>query len=198
MAEASEGRADRRGVRAPLLMVAAGVALLVAVNLVDYITGYESLFFIFYFVPVAAYGWFLNRSSAQVMAFGCAVAWWLVDRLGGHHYAHEWYRLWNALTCYAAFALVGWGVSEIRRRLDEQRRLNQELAEALEALNRSTQEIHKLQSQFQTVCAWTKRIRVEDRWVSFEEFLESQLGIHVTHGLSEQAAEELRRHLEER
>lgn len=35
---------------------------------------------------------------------------------------------------------------------------------------------------FITICAWTKRIRIDDEWISFEEFLSDRLGKKVTHG----------------
>jgi hypothetical protein len=177
-------------------VVALGLALLALVTLIDYMTGIESLFFIFYFLPVALFAWFLSRAAAEIMALASGIVWWSVDRLGGHVYPHELYRLWNALTCLAAFALLAWGVSEIRRRLEKEHRLNAALANTLEAQRRATDDIRKLQGQIQVVCAWTKRIRVADRWLRFEEFLHGQLGIEVTHGISEEAAQELRKQLE--
>lgn len=41
---------------------------------------------------------------------------------------------------------------------------------------------------FLTVCAWTRKIRVEGNWMSFEEFLMQRLGIPVTHGIHPDAA----------
>jgi hypothetical protein len=177
-------------------VAALGLALLALVTVLDYVTGDEFLFFIFYFLPVALFAWFLSRGVAETVALVSGVAWWSVDRLGGHVYPHETYRLWNALTCFAAFELIALGVSEIRQRLEKEHRLNVALTETLEAHRRATDEIRKLQGQIQVVCAWTKRIRVADSWVSFEEFLRSQLGIVVTHGISEEAAQELRKQLE--
>ena len=187
----------RRVWRSRRSRVAQGVTLLALVTLIDYVTGTESLFFVFYFLPVAVLAWFVSRRAANIMALASGVAWWTVDRLGGHVYPHELYRLWNAVTCWVAFALVAWGVSEIRRRLQQERRLNAALAKTLETQQRATDEIRRLQGQIQVVCAWTKRIRVADRWLSFEEFLRSQLGIEVTHGISEEAARELRKQIED-
>ncbi len=171
-------------------VAAIGLGLLGAVSLVDYATGTESLFFIFYFIPVALCAWLLAREAAQVMAVASGTAWWLVDRAGGHVYSHELYRAWNALVCLGAFLLVAWGVSEIRAHLEKQRRLSLALAETLEAHKRATEQIRQLQSHIQTFCAWTKRIRVEDEWVSVEEFLRSRLGIQVTHCTSAHAGHE--------
>ncbi|MGH8016960.1 MAG: response regulator [Opitutaceae bacterium] len=44
-------------------------------------------------------------------------------------------------------------------------------------------------AQFLTICAWSKRIKVDDQtWVSFEDFLTHYLGLHVTHGMSPDVA----------
>lgn len=34
-----------------------------------------------------------------------------------------------------------------------------------------------------TMCAWTKKVRVDSEWLSFEEFLVKRLGLTVTHGV---------------
>ncbi len=42
-----------------------------------------------------------------------------------------------------------------------------------------------------TVCAWTKKIKLDDQWVSFEDFLSQRLGFRVSHGITPEAAAEL-------
>ena len=45
-------------------------------------------------------------------------------------------------------------------------------------------------TQFLTICAWSKRVKVEDdTWVSFEDFLTHYLGLHVTHGMAPEVAQ---------
>ncbi len=55
----------------------------------------------------------------------------------------------------------------------------------------STVQIRKLQSGLQTVCAWTKQIKVGEKWMTPEEFLRSQLHLDLTHGISPQAFREM-------
>ncbi len=43
-----------------------------------------------------------------------------------------------------------------------------------------------------TVCAWTKRVKHTERWLSLEEYLQDVLGVRVTHGISPEAFEHLR------
>lgn len=65
-----------------------------------------------------------------------------------------------------------------------------------EELARTNAEVHQLQTQLLTVCAWTKRIRAGEQWQTIEDFLTTRLHLKVTHGISDQAREEFVSHLE--
>lgn len=39
-----------------------------------------------------------------------------------------------------------------------------------------------------TVCAWTKRIKVGESWITFEEFISNELGLKITHGMAPDAS----------
>ena len=40
-----------------------------------------------------------------------------------------------------------------------------------------------------TVCAWSKKVKYEGQWISFEQYLETRFGIETTHGLSPEELE---------
>lgn len=42
-----------------------------------------------------------------------------------------------------------------------------------------------------TVCAWTKRVKYNGRWISFEDYLHNRFHIEFTHSISEDAAKKL-------
>ncbi len=42
-----------------------------------------------------------------------------------------------------------------------------------------------------TVCAWTKRVKYNGRWISFEDYLHNRFQIEFTHSISEEAAKTL-------
>ncbi len=46
-----------------------------------------------------------------------------------------------------------------------------------------------------TVCAWTRRVKLNDSWVTFEEYLQARFNLQFTHGISEEAAEKLRQEM---
>jgi PAS domain S-box-containing protein len=59
--------------------------------------------------------------------------------------------------------------------------------QSAERLARADAEIRRLRRGLLKVCAWTKRIEVDGRWVSLEEFLSQYLQLELTHGMSEEA-----------
>jgi len=46
-----------------------------------------------------------------------------------------------------------------------------------------------------TVCAWSRKIKVDGSWVTFEEFLVDKLGVRITHGIDPEAARQLQMNL---
>ncbi len=178
-------------------VVLASLLSLALVSYVDYVTGYELLFFVFYFFPVSLCGWYLGRPTTLVMAILGGASWFMVDRLSGHVYPNEAIRVWNASICLAAFAIIGLVLQRLRRALAEQERARQKLAGALADLSRSTEEISKLQTELQVVCAWTKRIRIDGQWMAFDKFLAEKLHLSVSHGISPEALEAAIRELDE-
>jgi hypothetical protein len=168
------------------------------VSYVDYATGYEFLFFVFYFIPVGVCGWYLGRLATFNLALLSGACWFLVDVLSDHRYPYEAIRYWNSFTCFLAFAIMGLTVHHLKRSRDEERKSRCELEKALAELQDSTREIRSLQSQLQVVCAWTQRLRLEGKWVALDEFLTNKLNLRISHGISPEALAEIKRQLNSR
>lgn len=43
-----------------------------------------------------------------------------------------------------------------------------------------------------TICAWSGRIKMDNKWVRVEEFLQKKFGFKISHGITEEMAEKLR------
>jgi hypothetical protein len=56
--------------------------------------------------------------------------------------------------------------------------------------------LEKLQ-QFVTVCAWTGQVKHQGQWLRLDEYLQKQFGISVSHSMSKEAADKMRREIEE-
>jgi hypothetical protein len=174
-----------------LKVILASLANLLVLSYVVYLAGYHFLFFVFFFIPVSLCGWYLGRLSVVLMAILTGVAWCIVDILTDHQYPFELFRYANSFICFLAFAIIGLLLQRLRRGLLEQIEVRRELEKALDEIQRSTEETRRLQSQLQVVCAWTKRINVEGRWVALDEFLTNNLNTKITYGVSPEAMHEV-------
>ncbi|HVU35797.1 MAG TPA: CHASE3 domain-containing protein [Opitutaceae bacterium] len=45
------------------------------------------------------------------------------------------------------------------------------------------------------VCAWTQRVQWKGQWIPFEEYLAKRFNLHCTHGISDEAAQQLSRQI---
>lgn len=68
---------------------------------------------------------------------------------------------------------------QLRVAIEERERLIKELES-------SARQNRELRDQLVTICAWTNRIFHDGRWMSADEFLASYLGLHLTHGMSDE------------
>jgi hypothetical protein len=178
-----------------MLISVVSLSCLGAVSYVDYVTGYEMLFFVFYFIPVGLCGWYMGRVATLNIALLSGASWFLVDILSGHHYPQEATRYWNGFTCFMAFAFIGYAAHHLKRSRDKERQSRRELEQTLAELQDSTREIRNLQSQLQVVCAWTQRLRIEGKWVTLDEFLTNKLNVKISHGISPEALAKIKREL---
>jgi CheY-like chemotaxis protein len=65
-----------------------------------------------------------------------------------------------------------------------------EIGRLLQSFMQTSQSSPNNPTQFLTICAWSKRVKVDDAtWVSFEDFLTHYLGLHVTHGMAPEVAQ---------
>lgn len=169
-------------------IVIAALLILFAISYVDLVTGYEPLFVIFYFIPVALCGWMLTRTSTLVLAILSACSWFTVDYLSHHPYHNELLRYWNSITCLLMFSMIGLLIAKLRTMLEQQTTAKENLAKTLAELEASTAKIRGLQGDLQTVCLWTNQIKVAGKWIPLDKFLSDHLNIPVTHGMSPEGA----------
>lgn len=167
------------------------LGVLLLVSYIDYATSDQFLFFVFYFIPVALCAWHVGRSAGLGMALLSGIAWWLADRLGGHHYSNGFFSYWNGSICFVAFAVIGLVVGQLKQTLEKREQTNTELTKSLADLRRSTEKIRELQGGLQVVCAWTKQIQIQGKWISIEKFLTDHLNMQLTHGIAPEAVRTL-------
>jgi|GEM_PF-4846181 len=87
------------------------------------------------------------------------------------------------------------GLAGVNRDITERKDIEEEKQHLLNQYKEALDSLKQMQGQVLTVCAWTKQIKEQDRWISLEEFLEKHFHIGVSHGISQDAINQLRTHL---
>jgi len=100
-------------------LVVAGIAL---VGVLDFVTGPELAFSIFYLVPVALAASYGPEVGAVLASFSSALVWWLVES-STHAYSHPAIGYWNAAVRLGFFLVVAMMLARIRRQAARDRDL---------------------------------------------------------------------------
>jgi hypothetical protein len=116
------------------------IALLGCIGWLDYITGYEFGFFIFYFIPVAVASWYCGRRLGLQIAFGSAIVWYLSDKYTHHPYSHSYFIYWEMFMRLISFLTTTMTISRIRDMVLNEERMLSELLDVRRELDRLRQE----------------------------------------------------------
>ena len=88
------------------------------IGLLDFVTGYQISFFLFYGGPILVVAWFCHRKLAILTALFAGIVWWWADWQSGHPYLHNWMEGWEAGIRLGFFLLVAFGGSALRAKSD--------------------------------------------------------------------------------
>lgn len=138
------------------------VVMGVLILLIDLVTGRYLMFPILFVVPVMLCAWYYGPRLAYVLAvllplgrLAIAVGWDAPSPLA--------YIAWNALIRILVLLLLAFLVARTRA-------LTRELEARVESLVK--------------ICAWSRTVEYEGKWLSFEEYLLRRFNIGTTHGMS--------------
>lgn len=106
---------------------ATSLAVLMLIGGLDYITGYEFGFFIFYFIPVAISSWYCGRRQGLQIAFGSALVWYLSDKYTHHPYSHSYFIYWEMFMRLLSFLTTTMTIARIRTMVLNEEKLLGEL-----------------------------------------------------------------------
>ena len=83
-------------------------------------------------------------------------------------------------------------ITDRERLAAELRARNADLERANADLRAAAARVRELEAGIVTMCAWTRTVKMDGRWVPVEEFLQNRLGVRVSHGISEEALERVK------
>ena len=106
-----------------------GVVLLALIGLVDYLTGFEIMFSLFYLIEVGLAAWFVGRGFGLLMAVLSIAVWVGGDVAAGARYSSALIPIWNALILLVVYLIVVFLLTSLRSlHLDLETRVQQRTA----------------------------------------------------------------------
>lgn len=90
---------------------------------IDFLTGYEISFSLFYLLPVGFATWYLNRNFGIFTCVISALLWISIDYITGHRYSDNLIPIWNASVRLGFYLITVYLFSEIKRHLQIEREL---------------------------------------------------------------------------
>lgn len=96
-------------------IVALGALLIALLAAIDYATGYEVSFSIFYLIPAFLVTWYAGLRWGTAVAVVAVATWGAVDVASGAHYSAGWIPLWNSAVRFGFF-LITCNLLEVMRR----------------------------------------------------------------------------------
>jgi signal transduction histidine kinase len=91
-----------------------GLLSVACLGALDYLTGHEISFSIFYLLPVAMVAWYVGRRGGILISCASAVSWLLAELLAGPAYSHPAIPFWNTLVRLGFFSIITYILSTLR------------------------------------------------------------------------------------
>jgi len=106
--------------RSNAFVVVLALILVVALGIIDYLTGPELAFSIFYLLPISLAAWRVGARAGIAISIVAAGSWLLADLLGGNSYSRSATPYWNTGVRLAFFLIVTYALSALRRARERQ------------------------------------------------------------------------------
>jgi diguanylate cyclase (GGDEF)-like protein len=106
--------------RTKSLLVFVGFALIGVVGIIDFLTGYELAFSLFYVLPISLITWHTSRWFGLAGSLVSAVVWLGADLTSGHFYSHPLIPIWNTLIRLAFFVIITFLLSALRKAIQRE------------------------------------------------------------------------------
>lgn len=98
-----------------LFWIITNIALVGMLGIIDYLTGNELSFSLFYLFPITLAAWYANRAQGISISILSAVTWLAADFIEGEDYSHPIIYFWNTLIRFGFFLVVTYLVSELHK-----------------------------------------------------------------------------------
>jgi diguanylate cyclase (GGDEF)-like protein len=99
-----------------------GICLIIALvwGILDYITGFELSFSVFYLLPVAAAAWYIGLEAGVLLSWTSAAIWQISNYFAGEGFTSPAVPFWNAITRLGFFIVVTILLTRLKKALDQE------------------------------------------------------------------------------
>jgi diguanylate cyclase (GGDEF)-like protein len=108
-----------------LFVTAGGFLLIGVLGVIDFLTGYELAFSLFYLIPIGLITWLEGRRLGIVVSIVSAVVWFISDVAAGNVKLHPFFYIWNTLMRLGFFVIIAYLLSSLKKALEHERELAQ-------------------------------------------------------------------------
>jgi diguanylate cyclase (GGDEF)-like protein len=97
--------------------------LVVIIGIIDFYTGYQISFSIFYLIPIVWVTWRNGRNQGLIISFFSMIAWLAADLLAEHFYASDLIPYWNAFMRFCVYVFITILISKLKKSLEKEKSL---------------------------------------------------------------------------
>jgi signal transduction histidine kinase len=111
--------------RSDTFLVVLGFIFILVLGVIDYLTGSEISFSIFYLLPISLIIWLVGRRAGITMSVASTISWLTADLLAGQTYSYFAIPYWNAIMRLGFFIIVTLALSGLKASRNRQDELGQ-------------------------------------------------------------------------
>ncbi len=126
------------------ILVLIGLAVLALVGVVDYLSGFELSFSVFYLLGIAFATWFVGKAFGLVMSVLSVIVSQAGDFAAGAHYSSLFVPVWNVLILAGFYFIVVWLLANLRL---FQKQLEEKVQQRTLSLTREIAERERLEKE---------------------------------------------------
>ena len=155
--------------------------MILCIGIIDWVTGNEIQFFVFYFVPITITGLKCSPLKVYLLAILSGISWYVSDLLNGMQYLDISYDIWNNFVRISAFFVIGIAVMQIRTLLEKERKDTSDLRNAFSEIKRL--------KELLPICSYCKKIRDDNGyWHQIEVYIAENSDAQFSHGACPECA----------
>lgn len=162
-------------------LLAIGYFMVAVIFSLDYATGVEFTFSIFYLIAVFFVAWFVGKAAGAVISLVSAAAWLLADVLVSPSHLHPIFSTWNTIGMFGFFLLFNYLLTAFKNALEQEKLMARKIQQGL--LPKDIPQI----PGYEIATAWQPADTVAGDYFDILRFGERALGLCIAdvagHGL---------------